>query len=202
MKLTEAKRKDIIDAAVEEFRVQGFVAARINRIAEAARVSKRTLYKHFESKEALFDAIIEIVMSDAPAAAPVDYEPGRPIDRQLIEALNAYVASITNETYMGLNRLTTSEFLRDQALARRAFSRAQMQNRPITGLIKSAMDAGALRPDDPDFAATQLLSLVKTFFFWPQFLLGEDMRFGRNPDQIMEDCVAMFMSHYAPASPE
>ncbi|ABW27677.1 TetR/AcrR family transcriptional regulator C-terminal domain-containing protein [Acaryochloris marina] len=54
------------------------------------------------------------------------------------------------------------------------------------------MDSGALRKADPEYAANQLLGLVKTFFFWPEFLLGEKTK----TNGIMQDCVAMFLSHY------
>ena len=62
MKRTEKKRKDIIDAAIDEFKEQGFLGAKTTSIAKKANVSSRTLYNHFESKEALFDAISEIML--------------------------------------------------------------------------------------------------------------------------------------------
>ena len=63
---------------------------------------------------------------------------------------------------------------------------------PVTQLIADAMEAGALRKADPKLAANQLLALIKSFFFWPEFLLGEKQK----ADGIMQDCVAMFLSHY------
>ncbi|MFC9550320.1 TetR family transcriptional regulator [Rhodococcus sp. NPDC056960] len=55
----EATRDRILAAAKEEFARYGVAGARINRIAEAARASKDRLYAYFESKEALFAAVIE-----------------------------------------------------------------------------------------------------------------------------------------------
>ena len=54
----EATRERILAAAKEEFARHGVAGARINRIAEAARASKDRLYAYFDSKEALFDAVI------------------------------------------------------------------------------------------------------------------------------------------------
>ena len=54
------------------------------------------------------------------------------------------------------------------------------------------MQAGALREAEPAYAANQLLGLVKSFFFWPEFLLGEKQEL----DGVMQDCVAMFLAHY------
>ncbi|MFC0454189.1 TetR family transcriptional regulator [Rhodococcus jostii] len=55
----EATRDRILAAAKEEFARYGVAGARINRIAEAARASKDRLYAYFDSKEALFAAVIE-----------------------------------------------------------------------------------------------------------------------------------------------
>ena len=192
MKLTEKKRKSIIEAAIEEFREQGFLGAKTTRIAKRAGVSSRTLYNHFESKEELFKAIAAIMVERNTAMEQVAYNPNQPLDKQLVNALERYVAVITETEVIGLNRMVISELLRDLQRSRAFFAEMATHDYPITQLIKEAMEAGALRHADPIFAANQLLGLVKTFFFWPEFLLGEKQKV----DGIMQDCVAMFLSHY------
>ncbi|GAB4383774.1 TetR/AcrR family transcriptional regulator [Albidovulum sp.] len=198
MKLTEKKRKDILDAAIREFREQGFPAARVNRIADLAGVSKRTLYKHFESKELLFAAITDILLDEIAALPKLHFRPGQPLREQLIAAVRNYVAHLTGEQYMGLNRLVMSELLRDQELARVFYAKAAMQDGPISGLIAEAMQAGALRGAEPGFAAGQLLSMVKHFLVWPQFLTGAKAE--ADPDTVIADCVDMFLARYRPAT--
>lgn len=192
MKLTEIKRKNIIDAAIAEFREQGFLGANTTRIAKRAGVSSRTLYNHFESKEELFHAITEIMIARNSAMAPVDYDPDRLLSEQLIDALERYVAVITDEEAIGLNRMVISEFLRDLDRSRAFFAETAAHDYPVTKLIADAMDAGALRKADPNYAAGQLLALVKNFFFWPEFLLGEK----QEANGVMKDCVAMFLCYY------
>ena len=194
MKLTEKKRKDILDAAIEEFREQGFPAARVNRIAELAGVSKRTLYKHFESKEQLFQAIIDILLEQIAAAPKLSYRPDAPLRDQLVAAVRDYVSHLNGEHYMGLNRLVMSELLRDQDLARAFLSKAAMQDGPIKALISGAMQAGALRQADPGFAAGQLLSMVKHFLVWPLFLMGAKAEL--DTDAVITDCVDMVLAFY------
>lgn len=48
----------ILHAAIEEFVEHGLAGARVDRIAERAGVNKALLYRHFGSKEALFDAAV------------------------------------------------------------------------------------------------------------------------------------------------
>ncbi|HCT25152.1 MAG TPA: TetR family transcriptional regulator, partial [Stenotrophomonas sp.] len=43
-RLTDRKREAIVRAAVEEFRASGYEATSMDRIAEVAGVSKRTVY--------------------------------------------------------------------------------------------------------------------------------------------------------------
>ncbi|CUH52711.1 TetR/AcrR family transcriptional regulator [Shimia marina] len=192
MKLTEKKRQNIIDAAIEEFRENGFLAAKTTSIAKRAAVSSRTLYNHFETKEALFDAITEIMIARNEAMDPVVYDPARPLEDQLTEALERYVTVITDPEAIGLNRMVISEFLRDLDRSRAFFAEAASHDYPMTQLIAHAMEAGVLRRADPAFATGQLLALVKNFFFWPEFLLGEK----QDTTGVMQDCVAMFLSHY------
>ena len=192
MKLTERKRESIIEAAIEEFREQGFLGAKTTRIAKLAGVSSRTLYNHFETKEALFDVVSEIMLARSNVMSPVAYDPSRDLEEQLIDALEKYIEVITKSDAIGLQRIVISEFLRDLERSRTFFAKAAAHDYPVTQLISEAMDSGALRKVDPEYAANQLLGLVKSFFFWPEFLLGEKPKV----DGIMQDCVAMFLSHY------
>ena len=53
------KRAAVIEAATEEFLTYGYFGTSMDRIAEAANVSKRTVYDHFPSKEDLFSGDLE-----------------------------------------------------------------------------------------------------------------------------------------------
>ncbi|QPK64620.1 TetR/AcrR family transcriptional regulator [Methylomonas sp. LL1] len=60
MKKTDnPKRQAILDAAKRAFISHGYSGASVEAIAEAAPVSKPTLYNHFKSKQDLFAAVIE-----------------------------------------------------------------------------------------------------------------------------------------------
>ena len=61
-------RDRILDAAMAVFRRQGFQRSSIEQAAEAAGLTRQALYHHFESKEALFRAVIVRVHEDAVAA--------------------------------------------------------------------------------------------------------------------------------------
>jgi AcrR family transcriptional regulator len=60
-------RTRILDAAMLVFRRHGFRRSSIEQAAEAAGLTRQALYHHFESKEALFRAVIERLYENALA---------------------------------------------------------------------------------------------------------------------------------------
>lgn len=64
----DATRKRILAAAKREFARLGFGGARIDAIAERAKANKRMIYHYFNSKEALFTAVLEDAYLDIRAA--------------------------------------------------------------------------------------------------------------------------------------
>ena len=55
----DERRQALLLVALDEFFQKGFAAARMDDIARRADLSKGTIYLYFESKEALFTALIE-----------------------------------------------------------------------------------------------------------------------------------------------
>jgi AcrR family transcriptional regulator len=57
--LMARKRAVIVDAALKAFLDAGYAEASVNQIAATAGVSIKTLYRHFESKDDLFSAVMQ-----------------------------------------------------------------------------------------------------------------------------------------------
>ena len=55
----EATRQKILDKALELFSTRGYDAVSVGEIAEAVGIKAPSLYNHFPSKRAIFDAIVE-----------------------------------------------------------------------------------------------------------------------------------------------
>ena len=55
-------KQEILVASLELFSVQGFEATSISQIADAVGIRKASLYSHFESKQAILDALIKDVL--------------------------------------------------------------------------------------------------------------------------------------------
>jgi AcrR family transcriptional regulator len=61
------RRESILAAATDAFAADGFGGARTQQIAKSARVSEALLYRHFSSKQALYEAVHDrlIALQDA-----------------------------------------------------------------------------------------------------------------------------------------
>ena len=64
----EDRREVIIDAAREEFTRTGYAGTKVRAIAERADVNDAMLYRHFESKEDLFEAAVAEPIRSAVSA--------------------------------------------------------------------------------------------------------------------------------------
>src|SRR5882672_4740501 len=58
----DARPQEILEAALAVFAERGFAAARMEQIAARAGVSKGTIYLYFDSKEAVFRALVHEVL--------------------------------------------------------------------------------------------------------------------------------------------
>lgn len=53
-----ARPGEIIEAGLQEFAEKGFAAARLEDVAARAGIVKGTIYRYFENKQALFEAVV------------------------------------------------------------------------------------------------------------------------------------------------
>jgi AcrR family transcriptional regulator len=58
-RISDEKRKRVLESAKAAFARDGFAGTNVNRVADAAGISVGSLYKYFRTKEDLFFAIIE-----------------------------------------------------------------------------------------------------------------------------------------------
>lgn len=110
-----SRRAALVDAAERVFLKRGYHAARMDEVAEAARMSKRTLYKLVESKEELFLAIL--ARRRPPPDIAVEVE-GRPPADVLFEILARWSRHVLAPEAVSLLRLIVAEHLHGRSLSR------------------------------------------------------------------------------------
>ncbi|WP_101925046.1 MULTISPECIES: TetR/AcrR family transcriptional regulator [Luteimonas] len=196
-RLTDRKREAIVRAAVVAFRTAGFEATSMDQVAADAGVSKRTVYNHFPSKDALFGEILRALWDRITASVDLPYAPGQPLDAQLRQLLGQKLALLGDPDAIDLARVAMAEIIRNPERARDIVARMDEKEEGVTAWIRAAHADGRLRDVDPAFAAMQLQGLVKGFAFWPQVTMGAPPLDGAARARVADAAVAMFLGHYA-----
>lgn len=205
--LSGRKRAAIIDAAACEFRDAGFASTSMDRIAQRARVSKRTVYNHFTSKEALFQAIIDLLVEQMHGATDVPFDPGADVAVQLRDLALRELDILADENNLGLSRAMIGEAIRSPELARRAWAEIASREAGITKWIRAAARHGRLVVDDAVLAGEQFIALIKAVAFWPQLIGGVQPPTRRERRKLADATVSIFLAKYlarsrsAPHSP-
>lgn len=158
--LDEEKTREILCAARGQFIARGFDATTIESIADAAGVSKVTVYKRFGSKTGLFASIarelvgqMEEAMKDLPA------ESGDLRERLVISGL-ALMKSVVCKEIIALDHLLALESERHPDLAHALFNAGgQAALERLTAIFKAAGDVIGLDLSNPEIVAQDLLSL-------------------------------------------
>jgi TetR/AcrR family transcriptional regulator, mexJK operon transcriptional repressor len=110
-----AKRDQILAGARRVFLRHGFAAASTDAIAAEAKVSKRTLYVYYPSKEELFAGIMRELSLENPQTRALEsmeeMTPGseEELRRDLLELANKIVATMMQPDYLALLRTTIAD---------------------------------------------------------------------------------------------
>jgi AcrR family transcriptional regulator len=94
---------DILSVATSEFALHGLAGARIERIVEHTKTSKRMIYYHFGSKEGLYRAVLERAFKTA-REHDRDFDPhtGSPEQAMYTMVGNAFDAFMNNPDFVRL----------------------------------------------------------------------------------------------------
>ena len=196
-RLTDRKRQAILRSAIEEFRAHGFDATSMDRVAASAGVSKRTVYNHFPSKDALFAEILLQLWQSSSAQVDVAYSPRRPLHEQLRELLQQKMRMLDDANFIDLARVAIAEVIHSPQRAQEMVARLGDREEGLTVWLRAAVADGRLKPVDPQFAAQQLHGLVKSFAFWPQVTMGQPPLPPLAQQQVVDTAVQMFLGYYA-----
>jgi TetR/AcrR family transcriptional regulator of autoinduction and epiphytic fitness len=196
-RLTDRKRAAIINAAIEEFLAAGYDATSMDRIAARASVSKRTVYNHFPSKEALFAAILHQLWDASQSADAPTYRSNEPLRAQLLELLGRKLRLLNDESFLSLARVAIAAGIHSPERARDMVARLGEREEDLTVWIRAAAADGRLKTDNPLLAALQMQALVKAFAFWPQVTMGQAPLGDEEQKQVAESAADMFLARYA-----
>ena len=150
-------REKILAAALELFSQNGYAGTNIRELTGSLGRVKSSIYKHFESKEEIWNALLDTMIAyyDARFGSPERLPPVPDTLEGLVEMTMRLVDfTVHDEKVVMTRKLLTIEQFRDaraRELATRYFLTGLKEM--FTPLFAGMMDQGLLRPDDPAMLA-------------------------------------------------
>ncbi|KLV08899.1 TetR family transcriptional regulator [Photobacterium aquae] len=199
MTRSERKRLAIIEAAKEEFIQHGFIAANMDRVSATAEVSKRTLYRHFESKECLFESVLTIIQQSVDSHVQYPFDEKRSLHEQLTDITYQEVDVLYNTYGIDLSRTIVMEFLRQPEMAQNLIT-TLYSTKAVTQWFKAAMEAGKLKHTDLKTLTNIYVSLFQGLLFWPQVMHLAPTFDGKILEEKIETVVSVLLASYGQAN--
>ncbi len=171
----EDTRKKILDQALELFAARGYDAVSVGEIAEAVGIKAPSLYNHFPSKQAIFDALvastaaryeadtgkIDIHVQNAPQDIPAFSQITSDALFEKVRQIFEY--SLHDKTIASFRRMMTIEQFRSPELAA-LYTRRYVQRLMDyhAGIFRALIAQGEICTQDPDALALMYVAPVLT----------------------------------------
>ena len=158
-------KREILEASLELFSVQGFEATSIAQIADAVGIRKASLYSHFENKQAILDALVQDVLRQYAAHsifARADWDK-HTVQQPLtpdgaVQMILGQLRYILHDPHIRKARkMLVVEQFRNPELARLQTKQNYTDVMEyFIDLIRHLIGQGVLAEDDPEIMASQL----------------------------------------------
>ena len=150
-------KEKILEAALEMFSQNGYAGTNIRELSASLGLVKSGIYKHFESKEAIWNALLDqMIAYYAERFGSAEHLPPVPDSPEALVEMTMRMVNFTvhDERIIMTRKVLTLEQFRDvraRKLATKHFltGLAEMFTYVFTGM----MDKGLLRKDDPKMLA-------------------------------------------------
>ncbi|MGA2483861.1 MAG: TetR/AcrR family transcriptional regulator [Candidatus Acidiferrales bacterium] len=133
----EKRPSEILDAAFEEFAVNGFEAARLDDVARRAGIAKGTIYLYFRDKEQLFRAMVRKLIvptvEDMETSAAAFFGSAEELGRQLIG--RQYAQLVDNPKARAVLRMLIAESNKFPQLSEIWYREVFQRARRLTHLV-------------------------------------------------------------------
>lgn len=156
---SEETRARILSAALNQFATQGYDAASVDEICAEAEISKGAFYHHFESKQALFLALLDDWLAEVDSGLNSLRKHSVPKTLlHMTEILPAILATAGNRLPMFLEFWLQAS--RDEQVRKASLQPYRHYRDQFAGLIEEGISQGTLKNVDPNVAGQLILSMA------------------------------------------
>ena len=150
-------KERILEAALEMFSQNGYAGTNIRELSASLGLVKSSVYKHYESKEAIWNALLdEMITYYADHFGSAEHLPPVPDSLEGLVTMTMQMVNFTvhDEKVIMTRKVLTLEQFRDvraRELATKHFLTGLTDI--FTQIFSSMMEKGLLRKDDPEMLA-------------------------------------------------
>jgi AcrR family transcriptional regulator len=196
-KVVEDRREQILDAAMRVFASKGFTHATNKDIACEAGITPGLIYHYFESKEAVFKAVIEarsplrILRTLSPEI--LDLPPEQFFRFLALQVLNV----VEREPFVHIISMVVPEIMHSPTIRPVALHVLEQVFSFLERYLRSAMDKGVLRQADALFVAQTVIGCVMSFVLRRQ-VLHDPLALRYTHEQIVDTLIDTVLSGLLP----
>ena len=164
----QARPQELTAAALSLFVERGFAATKLDDVAARAGVSKGTLYRYFDSKEALFKAVIREGIVPALEQGEVLYQRYRDDPQRLLrEILLGWWEMIGATDLGGIPKLMMAEAQNFPEVAKFYFDEVMCRGRDLVRrALRLGIERGSFRGVDDELIVNVLMAPLIHLATW------------------------------------
>jgi AcrR family transcriptional regulator len=194
----ENTEEKILDAAQAVFQEKGYSGARMQEIADEARINKGLLHYYFKSKDRLFDKVLDLAFGKVARTMGNSLNSELPLDEKIRLFVHSYITIASHNSFM--IRFVINELHRNpEKFVGKMLAR---QDRPdfeaFSQQVEDEIAAGRIRPIDPHQLFINMLAMcVFPFLARPmiQGILSKDNPAFKEMIEDRKTAVADFILH-------
>ena len=168
--MANGTKERILEAALEMFSQNGYAGTNIRELSASLGLVKSGVYKHFESKEAIWNALLDqMIAYYADHFGSAEHLPPVPDSLEGLVTMTMHMVNITvhDEKIIMTRKVLTLEQFRDartRELATKHFLTGLTDM--FTRIFAGMMDKGLLRKDDPKMLAFAYTAPISALIHW------------------------------------
>ncbi|GAP76272.1 transcriptional regulator, TetR family [Pseudoalteromonas sp. SW0106-04] len=193
--MSSNKQQAVITAAIALFAQHGLAGTTMEAVAGKAKVSKRTLYKYYSSKEHLFDGVVDLLIERIRPLQENHFCAQTPIKEQLQAQAHVGLQLTQDKDYLTLSRIVMIESLRSKKRAAKLQERFQSFEQGLHSWFYEAQQQGALGETPAEIAAAVFHGGMKKLAYWEQLIKWKPPVEKEKLDQLVELTCRMFTRH-------
>ncbi|MBQ8129962.1 MAG: TetR/AcrR family transcriptional regulator [Clostridia bacterium] len=168
--MANGTKERILEAALEMFSHNGYAGTNIRELSASLGLVKSGVYKHFESKEAIWNALLDqMIAYYADHFGSAEHLPPVPDSLEGLVTMTMHMVNITvhDEKIIMTRKVLTLEQFRDaraRELATKHFLTGLTDM--FTRIFAGMMDKGLLQRDDPAMVAFAYTAPISALIHW------------------------------------